>query len=43
MSALARNDELIPSIIATVFIIGGIYGTYFIATYFQSKNIIKEE
>ena len=43
MSAFARNDELIPSIIATVFIIGGIYGTYFMATYFQSKNIIKEE
>ncbi len=43
MSGLARNEELIPSIIATVVIIGGIYGTYFIATYFQSKNIIKEE
>ena len=43
MSGLARNEELIPSIIATVFIIGGIYGTYFIATYCQSKNIIREE
>lgn len=43
MSGLARNDELIPSIIATIIIIGGIYGTYFVATYFQSRNIIREE
>ena len=43
MSGLARNDELIPSIIATIVIIGGIYGTYFVATYFQSRNIIREE
>lgn len=43
MSGLARNDELIPSIIATIIIIGGIYGTYFAATYFQSRNIIREE
>lgn len=42
MSALASAEELLPSIIATVAIIGGIYGTYFIATYIESKNIIKE-
>lgn len=42
MSALASAEELLPSIIATIAIIGGIYGTYFIATYIESKNIIKE-
>ena len=42
LSGLAKADELLPSIIVTVIIIGGIYGTYFLATYFESKNIIKE-
>ncbi len=43
MSGLAKKEELIPSIIATVIIIGIIYGSYFLATYFGSKNVIKEE
>lgn len=43
MSVLASAEELLPSIIATVIIIGIIYGAYFAATYFVSKNIIKEE
>ena len=43
MSGLANKDELLPSIIATVIIMGVIYGAYFLATYFGSKNIIKEE
>ncbi len=43
MSGLASKDDLLPSAIATVIIIGIIYGTYFLATYFGSKNIIKEE
>lgn len=43
MSALASAEELLPSIIVTVIIIGIIYGAYFAATYFVSKNIIKEE
>ncbi len=43
MSGLASKDELIPSIIATVIIISIIYGSYFLATYFGGKNIIKEE
>lgn len=42
MSGLASKDELLPSIIATIIIMGGIYGAYFLATYFGSKNIIKE-
>lgn len=42
MSVIASDGELLPSIIATVVIIGGIYGAYFIATYIESKNIIKE-
>lgn len=43
MSELASTEELLPSIIATVCIIGTVYGLYFLATYLGSKNIIKEE
>lgn len=43
MSAFASTDQLLPSAIATVLIIGVIYGIYFLATYWGSKNIIKEE
>ncbi len=43
MSGLASKDDLLPSIIVTVIIIGIIYGAYFIATYLGGKNIIKEE
>lgn len=43
MSVLASPKQLLPSAIATVIIIGIIYGLYFLATYFGSKNIIKEE
>ena len=43
MSGLANKQDLLPSIIATVVIIGAIYGAYFLATYFGSKNIIKED
>ena len=43
LEALASPDELLPSVIVTVLIIGAIYGLYFLATYFGSKNIIKEE
>ena len=43
MSGLASKEDLLPSAIATVIIIGVIYGAYFIATYLGSKNIIKEE
>ena len=43
MAGLASAKELLPSIIATVIIIGVIYGLYFLATYLGSKNIIKEE
>lgn len=43
MSGLASSKELLPSIVATVVIIGVIYGAYFFATYFGSKNIIKAE
>lgn len=43
MSTLASSEQLLPSVIATVVIIGVIYGLYFLATYLGSKNIIKEE
>lgn len=43
MSGLASKEDLLPSIIVTVGVMGAIYGTYFIATYLGSKNIIKEE
>ncbi len=43
MSGLASKDDLLPSAIATVIIIGVIYGSYFLATYLGGKNIIKDE
>ncbi len=43
MSGLASKEDLLPSVIVTVIVIGVIYGAYFIATYLGSKNIIKEE
>ena len=43
MAGLAISEELISSIIATVVILGVIYGAYFMATYTGSKSIIKEE
>ncbi len=43
MSGLASKKDLLPSTIATVIIIGVIYGAYFLATYEGSKNIIKDE
>ncbi len=43
MEGLASSEELLPSAIATVIIIGLIYGGYFLSTYFGSKNIIKED
>ncbi len=43
LEVLASPDELLPSVIVTAVIIGAIYGVYFLATYFGSKNIIKED
>lgn len=43
MAGLASSKDLLPSIIATMVIIGVIYGAYFVATYMGSKNIIREE
>ena len=43
MEGLASSEDLLPSIVATVVIIGAIYGAYFLATYLGSRNIIKEE
>lgn len=43
MSGLASSKDLLPSIIGTIAIMGIIYGAYFLATYYGSKNIIKEE
>jgi len=43
MLGLASKEDLLPSAVATIIIIGIIYGAYFMATYFGSKNIIKEE
>ena len=43
MSTLASSEQLLPSVIATVVIIGVVYGLYVLATYLGSKNIIKEE
>ncbi len=43
MSGLASADEILPSIIVTVSLICIIYGLYFLATYYESKRIIKDE
>lgn len=43
LSGIASSDDLLPSIIATVIVMGAIYGAYFLATYFGSKNIIRED
>ena len=43
MSGLASKQDLMPSVIATVVIIGFIYGAYFLATYFGGKDIIRED
>lgn len=43
MSGLASSEDLLPSIITTIAVIGVIYGAYFMATYSGSKNIIKED
>ena len=43
LSGVAKANELLPSIIVTIIIMGTIYGSYFLATYFGSKNIIKED
>lgn len=43
LSGIAKASELLPSIIVTIIIMGTIYGSYFLATYFGSKNIIKED
>lgn len=43
MSGLASSKDLLPSIIGTIVIMGLIYGAYFLATYYGSKNIIKED
>ena len=42
LSGIAKANELLPSIIVTIVIMSTIYGSYFLATYFGSKNIIKE-
>lgn len=41
--AMFGKQDLVTSIIITAGFIVIIYGTYFLATYFGSKNIIKEE
>ncbi len=36
------TEQLLPSIIATIFVLVIIYGGYFLITYYCSKNIMKE-
>lgn len=43
MVGLADENQLLPSIVTTVAILGVIYGAYFIATYLGSKSVIREE
>ncbi len=40
---IASISQLVPSVIASVIVIGAVYACYFIATYLGSKNIFKEE
>ena len=43
LAGITKANELLPSIIVTIIIMSTIYGSYFLATYFGSKNIIKED
>lgn len=43
MAGIASESDLLPSVVATVVIIGAVYGAYFLATYFGSKSIIKDD
>lgn len=43
MAVIAKPEELLPSIIVTIGVIGLVYGLYFTATYLGSKNIIKDD
>ncbi len=43
MAGIASEKDLLPSVISTVVAISIIYGSYFLATYFGSKTIIKED
>lgn len=43
MSGLASSKDLLPPIVAAITVMGLIYGAYFLATYYGSKNIIKDE
>ncbi len=43
LEGLTNTEELLPSIIVTIILMGFIYGSYFLATYLGSKNIIKKE
>lgn len=43
MTGLASVEELLPSVIVTALVISIVYGLYFLATYYGSKNIIREE
>ena len=40
---LASKEQLLPSIIVTIIVMGIIYVCYFFATYVGSKNIIKDD
>ncbi len=42
LSGIASEKDLLPSIVGTVIVMGVVYGAYFMATYFGSKNVIKE-
>ncbi len=43
MAGLASKKDLLPSIIATIVVMGVIYGAYFMATYYGCKHVIREE
>ena len=43
LASMAQTEGLLPSIIMTAIFILVIYGGYFVATYFQSKSIIKKD
>ena len=40
---LASREQLLPSVITSIIVMGIIYTCYFLATYIESKNIIKDE
>jgi hypothetical protein len=43
LEEMTDSAELVSSIVCAVAVLGVIYGVYFLATYFGSKRIIRQD